>query len=250
MPWIESHQTIERHYKTLDLMNEMGWELNATIGILHRFWWWCVDYTEDGDLRKHNPSRLGAAVGLFGSESNKFVNAMTKAGWIDSKPYPHIHDWWDYIGRFLQVKYKNSPEKWKKIRELYKNVGFKEDPKGGSKGECKNHIPNQPNQPSCSDSKKLSELLAFLILQNSPSYRYLKNDKYDKTIASWAKDIEKMILLDERPIKEIERIIRWCQADSFWSTNILSGNTLRKQYDQLVLKAKDGVTPNEDWRDG
>lgn len=155
MAWIESHQALERHPKTLSLTAAMGWDLDTTIGKLHRFWWWCVDYAEDGDLRKHNDSIIGAAVGLNGDEASKFVKAMKAACWLDSAPYFRVHDWWFYIGRFLRVKYKTShPEKWKAVMTAY--TGREPDEtdipnidcsKGGSKNGSKTR--NQPtNQPT------------------------------------------------------------------------------------------------------
>lgn len=119
MAWIESHQELERHPKTLDLINLMGWDLDTTIGKLHRFWWWCVDYAEDGDLRKHNDNRLSAAVGVLPSDSKRFIEAMVQSGWIDREPYFRVHEWWEYIGEFLKAKYKNYPEKWQCVRDLY-----------------------------------------------------------------------------------------------------------------------------------
>ena len=119
MPWIESHQELERHPKTLDLMNQMGWDVDTTIGKLHRFWWWCVDYAEDGDLRKHNDNRLSAAVGVLPSASKQFMAAMVQSGWIDREPYFRVHDWWHYFGEFLKAKYKNYPERWQLVRDLY-----------------------------------------------------------------------------------------------------------------------------------
>ncbi len=119
MPWIESHQELERHPKTLDLMTSMGWDLDITIGKLHRFWWWCVDYAEDGDLRKHNDNRLSAAVGVLPGASKQFIEAMVQSGWIDRKPYFRVHDWWHYFGEFLKAKYKNYPQRWQAIRDLY-----------------------------------------------------------------------------------------------------------------------------------
>jgi hypothetical protein len=41
-------------------------------------------------------------------------------------------------------------------------------------------------------------------------------------------------------VAEVERIIDWCQADSFWHSNILSPTKLRAQFTQLVLKAQNG----------
>ena len=39
---------------------------------------------------------------------------------------------------------------------------------------------------------------------------------------------------------EVEWIIDWCQTNEFWHSNILSPGKLRKQFTQLVLKAKAG----------
>jgi hypothetical protein len=119
MAWIESHQNLENHPKRIDLSALMGWDIDSTIGRLHRFWWWCVDYAEDGDLRKHNDARLGGSVGLNGETATAFVQAMVTAGWLDREPYFRVHDWWDYIGRFLQLKYKRTPGKWIRVRNAY-----------------------------------------------------------------------------------------------------------------------------------
>lgn len=155
MAWIESHQAIERHPKTLSLAAAMGWGIYETIGRLQCFWWWCVDYAEDGDLRKHNDSILGAAVGLNSQDAKRFVEAMKTARWLDSDPYFRVHDWWFYIGRFLQVKYKTShPERWMAVKNAYTGgsdtdteIPNKNGSNNGSKNGSKTR--NQPtNQPT------------------------------------------------------------------------------------------------------
>jgi len=101
-------------------MSLTGWDLDTCLGKLHRFWWWCVDYAEDGDLRRHNDDRLGLAVGVLpGEESRRFVEAMVAARWLDRDPYFRVHDWWNYIGKFLQSKYKRDPAKWQSVKDLY-----------------------------------------------------------------------------------------------------------------------------------
>ncbi len=87
-------------------------------------------------------------------------------------------------------------------------------------------------------SFQLATLLAEKVLQNNPKNRELQplKGKKETTINRWAIDIDKMLRLDKRDASEIEEVIEWCQADSFWSGNILSGEKLRKQYDQLVTK--------------
>ena len=85
---------------------------------------------------------------------------------------------------------------------------------------------------------RLSGLLADLIADNNPSNLSLRADKREATIKLWSEEIDRMLRLDGRPTDEAEQVIRWCQSDSFWQKNILSGSKIRKQYDQLVLGIK------------
>lgn len=134
MAWIQSHQQLLNHPKVADLMSLLGWNLDETVGKLHRFWWWCVDYAEDGDLRKHNDNRLAAAAGVLPGEPAKaFVQAMITACWLDRDPYFRVHDWWDYAGPFLQVRYKHKPEQWQAVRDLYDPDKKQNGSKNGSK---------------------------------------------------------------------------------------------------------------------
>ncbi len=179
MAWIESHQVLDRHPKVLMLMSLMRWDKPYTIGQLHRFWWWCVDYAEDGDLRRYHADQIGAALDIpAGKEANKFLESMITTRWIDTEPYLRVHDWWRYIGRFLQVKYKMHPEKWKAIKELYAN----NPPNNG----CNNHIPNLtiPNltikkQPYWAVFKPESQKLMDSVYKKFNIYKILTKIKKD-----------------------------------------------------------------------
>ncbi len=57
-----------------------------------------------------------------------------------------------------------------------------------------------------------------------------------KTIQAWAGDIEKLERLDGRSVDEITAVLNWAYQDDFWSTNILSGGKLRKQFSTLVIQ--------------
>jgi hypothetical protein len=126
-------------------MSKMQWSLDVTIGKLFRFWWWCVDYAEDGDLSRHNDERLGSAVGLNGDEAKLFVQAMIESCWIDREPSFRVHDWWKHFGAYLRSKYKQNPEKWQKIRDSYLNSG--NGSINRSSNGCTNRTPNltKPN---------------------------------------------------------------------------------------------------------
>lgn len=52
----------------------------------------------------------------------------------------------------------------------------------------------------------------------------------------WAKDIDLMICKDKLDVDAIAEVIEWCQQDSFWRSNILSGKKLREKYQQLRMK--------------
>ena len=93
-----------------------------------------------------------------------------------------------------------------------------------AEAEADNNIPC-PN----SDDFRLSGLLCSLILARKPDFKR-------PNLQSWAKHIDRMIRLDRRTPERIEQVIRWCQQDSFWQSNILSTEKLREKFDQLDLK--------------
>lgn len=75
----------------------------------------------------------------------------------------------------------------------------------------------------------LSRLLFDLIQSRDP-----KAKKPD--LIKWASHLDKLNRIDGRSISEIEAVIRWCQSDQFWQNNVLSTITLRKKFQQLLLK--------------
>jgi hypothetical protein len=112
MAWIESHTAIANHPKTFHLQRSLGGSLNEAIGVLHRFWWWCLEYCEDGQLDKYGSETIGAALGVN-------AKALIDSGWIDVQPRFQVHDWWDYTGHYCQSKYKQNPLKWQRIKRFY-----------------------------------------------------------------------------------------------------------------------------------
>jgi len=82
-----------------------------------------------------------------------------------------------------------------------------------------------------SDAFRLAELLLSLILARKPDFK-------KPNLQGWAKDIDRMIRLDKRTPEQIEAVIRWCQQDLFWQSNILSAAKLREKFDQLELRMK------------
>lgn len=163
MAWIESHQQLERHPKTHVLMSNMKWDLDTTIGKLHRFWWWVLDFAPTGDLRKFNDATLGGSVGLSGECAIQFVRSMVEACWLDrGDGVFRVHDWPHYAGRYLQEsKFKRNPERWKEVQDLYsKTCDCPRTVQGLS--ELPTNQPTNPPDPPHAGSESQEEWLGRL----------------------------------------------------------------------------------------
>lgn len=54
----------------------------------------------------------------------------------------------------------------------------------------------------------------------------------------WRSACRLLIDRDGRSVDEVERMIRWCQADGFWSGNVLSMPALRKHFTAMVAQQR------------
>lgn len=84
------------------------------------------------------------------------------------------------------------------------------------------------------DVEMLCSLLVELVVGNGA--------KEPTVTKAWRDEARLMLDKDGRPVDEAVEVMRWCQADSFWRSNILSMPTFRKQYDRLKLKAMSEVS--------
>lgn len=76
---------------------------------------------------------------------------------------------------------------------------------------------------------RTAELLLSLIRQRNPGFK-------EPDLQKWADHVSKMLRIDRRSPEDIEKVIAWCQADSFWQNNIFSAQKLREKFDGLYLK--------------
>lgn len=104
MAWIESHQSLATHRKTMVLESILDITTVQAIGHLHLFWWWALDNTPDGNLTGI-PDRVIAKAAQWDGDSSQFVNALRESGFIDGDM---IHDWMDYAGRLIAKRVANA----------------------------------------------------------------------------------------------------------------------------------------------
>lgn len=137
---------------------------------------------------------------------------------------------------------------------LYQDVSTQKEETGngtGNEGETKgkrtgNNNNNANNANNANKDKKTSSRKRVYD-KESVEYqlalrlfkRIKENDPNHKqpNLQHWANDVRLMIERDNREAKQISYLIDWTQQDSFWKSNILSISKLRKQFDQLKLKA-------------
>ena len=98
-------------------------------------------------------------------------------------------------------------------------------------------------------SFQLASLMADLMIQNNPNNISLQNGKRESAIVRWSEDFDKLSRIDKRSWSEIEQVLRFSQADDFWKSNILSGATLRKQWDKLTAKMQQKTKTSPQSRD-
>ena len=67
--WIESHQTLRNHRKTLRMARILSADKVLVIGALHCLWWWAVDYAEDGELTGYDAVEIAEGAGWEGDPS-------------------------------------------------------------------------------------------------------------------------------------------------------------------------------------
>jgi len=102
MAWVQSEQAVGEHPKTLRLSELLFTEALiptdvanlATIGLVHRLWWWALDYAPDGVLGRFTDAQIARGC-RWGGDPALLVASLTEAGFLNDDKT--VHDWGDYI---------------------------------------------------------------------------------------------------------------------------------------------------------
>ena len=106
MAWIESHQSLPTHRKTMRLKAALEIKTPQAMGHLHLLWLWALDNAPDGCL-EDIPDEGIAEVCQWEGDASEFVNALMDAGFID-RDTCMIHDWEDYAGKLMARREANA----------------------------------------------------------------------------------------------------------------------------------------------
>lgn len=104
--------------------------------------------------------------------------------------------------------------------------------KTNQKKQVEKPIETEAEYEYCDDVMYLVNLLSSKMTENNP------NCKLPSDFKKWYNEIRLMIDKDGYSFEQVDEMIRWSQNDSFWRSNILSADKLRKQAGKLVLGMK------------
>jgi len=182
-------------------------------------------------------SLLSERTGLSRRCVCEHLEKANKAGWIKTSLAGHNEKGWKRH-KYLAV----MPNKVVTQDNHVNTEGGYSDAEGGYSNDIKvvtqghtNTIVNTTNNTTIfsqnSDELRLAELLYALLLKINPGHK-------KPNLQTWAKHIDLAIRVDKRMPDEIEKVMRWALADSFWQGNIQSTKKLRKQFDALTIKMR------------
>ena len=106
MAWIELHQSLPAHRKTMRLRRELKIKTAQAVGHLCMLWLWCLDNCPSGDISGLTSCEIAEAAGYEGKDPDAFVSALQASGYLDDDM--HVHDWEEYAGRLIDKRSQNA----------------------------------------------------------------------------------------------------------------------------------------------
>ncbi len=134
MAWIELHQTLPTHRKTMKLRRILKIKTPQAVGHVAMLWLWSLDNAPDGDLSQVDAEDIAEAA-EWPKTAEEFVSALKEAGFIDDNM--QLHDWGEYAGRLMDQR-----EEWrKKERDRKAAYRAKKRIEGADNQDCPVNVP-------------------------------------------------------------------------------------------------------------
>lgn len=108
MAWLEVHQSLLTHRKTLELADLLGLPPLYAASHVIALWLWALDNAPGGDL--HVRVTILSRAAQWSGDANSFVNALIESGFLDQGDDGNItiHDWDDYAGKLIDARRKHA----------------------------------------------------------------------------------------------------------------------------------------------
>jgi hypothetical protein len=117
MAWIQSHQALSRHKKTLALAAYLRTDRYKVLGHLHELWWWGIDNADtNGQIGAVPAEVIAEAAGWPVKDAERFVESLVSAGFMDrTDDQLSLHNWFEYAGK-LNVQRDENKERMRRKR--------------------------------------------------------------------------------------------------------------------------------------
>src|SRR5688572_4048729 len=97
MAWLELHQSLPTHRKTLDLADALDIAPVTAMGHVCCIWLWAMDNAPSGSVAGIKPRTLARAAQWAG-DPDAFTAALVASGFLHQDG--EIHDWQEYAGKW------------------------------------------------------------------------------------------------------------------------------------------------------
>lgn len=155
-------------------------------------------------------------------------------------------------------KVKASSERNANALETHNEGNANQEPITTNQEPLNNHVEESLPQPEVK-AKKVNSKYKFDSYQMEfavwmHNQLLIQNPNFKKpNLESWANTLRLMLEVDKRDPVKVGEVFTWANKDDFWSSNILSPVSLRKQFDTLIVKVNKPQTQkvvnndNDDW---
>lgn len=111
MAYIEAHQSLLTHRKTLRLGRLLGMDRFCVCGRLMALWCWALDNAPDGVVAVEDADILADVVG-WAREPAELCNALVSAGFFElADGFYVLHDWYVYAGKLIEKRKSDAERK-------------------------------------------------------------------------------------------------------------------------------------------
>lgn len=105
MAWIESHEELGDHHKTLKLAELLNCNVPTAVGHLHLLWHYTLKVAwKDGDLSQH-PSNAIARACWWNGNPELIIKCFQESGFLDGMV---VHKWKDYASQIIYQRLYNE----------------------------------------------------------------------------------------------------------------------------------------------
>lgn len=140
--WLELHQEMPRHKKTLALARLLRVDRRYAIGLMIDLWTWGLDNADrEGSLTGMTKEDIALALDWPTKKAAELLKALIDAGWLEQHGETYVlHDWSDYTGKLSdkrELKRQQDRDRQRKRREkLRDNPSKSDDDKRDGHAEC------------------------------------------------------------------------------------------------------------------